>query len=644
MNKAQPIWLEGRETEMNLTAVFRARFNAGKNRQYRLRITGSTLYRVDLNGRFAHYGPARAPHGHARVDDIPLSGFVRPGENQVLIEAAGYNCKSYYTLDAPSFVCAEILEDGCPVAWTGENGDFLGWECIRRKQKVLRYSFQRPFSEIWEPGLEDIPHPVAGSSFKGILLEREVPCPLFHVRDMALVLGRGTGTRKQEEVQYIDHGFLYPSPALTAFPMEEIPDKPLFHVQEYDFRMKAPDENPLLSEGEFLLLDFGLNNTGFILTGFSAFADSEVYLMFDEKIWEDGMHFPEAHCNNVVKYILEKGMATTLQTFEAYTFRYLMVFVRKGRVRLDRAALVEYSYPLYENTRIEYGDTDICTIFDAAVETYRQNTLDIFMDCPGRERAGWLCDSYFTAQSSRFFSGDGRVEKVMLENFLLVDRFPGIPEGMLPMCYPADHLDGNFIPQWAMWYVIQLEDFLKRDARADIGMYKALCLSLLSYLEQFENSDGLLENLEKWNFVEWSDANKWVQNVNYPTNMLYARVLSLAGEWFGVPSMGEKAARIRREILRQSFDGTFFVDNALREKGILVPTGNRSEICQYYAFFFGVADEKEEVFQGLKKTLLEVFGPERKKNGILPEVAYANAFVGNYLRMELGYNQSENQV
>ena len=29
---------------------------------------------------------------------------------------------------------------------------------------------------------------------------------------------------------------------------------------------------------------------------------------------------------------------------------------------------------------------------------------------------------------------------------------------MLPMCYPSDHNDGVFIPNWAMWFVVQLKD------------------------------------------------------------------------------------------------------------------------------------------------------------------------------------------
>ena len=51
-------------------------------------------------------------------------------------------------------------------------------------------------------------------------------------------------------------------------------------------------------------------------------------------------------------------------------------------------------------------------------------------------------------------------------------------------------------------------------------------LRLLDYFKPFENEDGLLEKLQSWVFVEWSAANDFVQDVNYPSNMLYAGTLA----------------------------------------------------------------------------------------------------------------------
>ena len=72
------------------------------------------------------------------------------------------------------------------------------------------------------------------------------------------------------------------------------------------------------------------------------------------------------------------------------------------------------------------------------------------MDCQSRERAGWLCDGYFTGKAERVLTGANKVEHDFLENFILENKFDHIPEGMIPMCYPSSHPDGNYIPTWAM--------------------------------------------------------------------------------------------------------------------------------------------------------------------------------------------------
>jgi alpha-L-rhamnosidase len=269
------------------------------------------------------------------------------------------------------------------------------------------------------------------------------------------------------------------------------------------------------------------------------------------------------------------------------------------------------------------------------VETFKQNALDVFMDCPQRERAGWLCDSYFTSRTAFYLSGNTLIETNFLENFLLPEKFRYIPEGMLPMCYPSDHPDGTFIPNWAMWFVIELEEYVQRSGNSRMAQeLQPKVMALLDYFAKYENEDGLLEKLEKWIFLEWSKANDFVQDVSYPTNMLYAKTLEMVAKLYNNPALATKAARIRETIRKQSFDGTFFIDNAIRENGHPVPQkNNRTETCQYYAFFTGTATP--ETHPALWKILLNDFGPKRKTTKAYAEIYPSNAFIGNYLRLEV---------
>ena len=298
------------------------------------------------------------------------------------------------------------------------------------------------------------------------------------------------------------------------------------------------------------------------------------------------------------------------ESFEPYTLRYLKVMALAGECVVEAVHLRELANPEGWNAQFACDDERLNRLFAAGRETFRQNAVDIFMDCPSRERAGWLCDSFFTARSAFDLCGNTAIEKSFFENYLLPESFAHLPEGMLPMCYPADHNDGNFIPNWALWFVLQLEEYRKRSGDAPmVAALRPKVMGVLRFFEDFRNDDGLLEKLPGWVFVEWSKANDFVQDVNYPSNMLYAAALAAAGRIFGEQRLLDQAAAVRRAVVAQSFDGEFFVDNAMREQGKLRVTRNRSEVCQYFAFYFDAASPATH--QELWRRLREQFGPKR---------------------------------
>lgn len=654
---AMPVWLKDKETQMNVQAGFVSTFNASAGQSYFIRITGATFYRIFVNGSFIHYGPARAPHGYTRVDEIELTPYLTEGANRIAIEAAGYHVYTYYTVLLPSFIQAELVEDGRILRATGRGNDFTAIQLSTRVQTCMRYSFQRHFSEIYELDgadcltnwrLTDGAVPAALSEVQLQLgyLPREVPVPQYGIHEPVCILEKGTVEVMPRDPgnPYAKRKFIDPlTDAIRGYPLDQIKERPFELFQDCRFTRGTQEENvpggdfTAIGANQYVLWDMGYNNTGFIQADLYADEDSDVYFLFDEKLIDGKLDVSRWLSINIVHYRLKRGESLyRLESFEAYGFRYIQCVVLRGSIRLKRPTLREYAYPRCRNTAFTCSDERINRIYEAAVQTYRQNTVDVFMDCPTRERAGWLCDSYFTAQVSPYFSGEAVVEKVMLDNYRLAPRIPFIPEGMLPACYPADSPDGRYIPQWAMWYVIELEGYWTRNKEARKEDFKDLCYKLIRFLDAYKNSDGLLERLDKWNFIEWSEANDWVQDVNYPTNMLYSKVLQLVGTWYDDPALIEASQSMKAKILEQSFDGSFFVDNAVRNvDGTLAVTRNRSEVCQYYALFFQIADPQEERFAKLYDTVLHVFGPTRKKNGIMPEIAYANAFIGNFLRLEL---------
>ena len=644
---AMPVWLKNKRNTKNLQVGFRCDFVADDTKNYVLKISASTYYKVYLDGDFVAYGPARAAHGYVRVDEIDLP--IKNGMNKLSVEVAGYNCPSFYSMNIKSFLTAEILENGDPIKYTGRDFNAISLENLRNIY-VHRYSYQRTYGEVWNfDNNTDLYNWKTSDNlnyektFTFDLIEkyidRNLPYPHYDVFNSVDIDECGTIEHKPIgdllNVRYVKNiscefdGFLREK--WTESPVEELYGD-FIKCEKKDFK---DDIN--IKNGEYVIFKLPYNNTGFIINEITALEDSRVCVFFAEHNYGNGMIFGSfLNAINIVKYNLkasEKSYKT--ESFEPYTCQYIGIAVIEGNINVNAPSLKEYCYPLTENAEFSCTDNDINDIYVASINTFRQNTLDVFMDCPSRERGGWLCDSYFTAMSEKFFSGESAVEKVFLDNFVMAEEFPNIPYGMLPMVYPSDYMvyKNGYIPQWAMWYVMELRQFINREKDVDIGKYKTLCYELLKWFKMYENTDGLLEKMDGWNFVEWSKANDWVQDVNYPTNMLYSKMLFVMGELFFDETLVAKSEVIKNTVIEQSFDGKFFHDNAVRNSdGELIVTDNISETCQYYAYFFDIADNDEK-FDYLKNVMLNTFGPDNNDTELMKKIVPANSFIGNYLRI-----------
>ena len=650
-DSARPIWPTGRDTEKNLFVGFQTIFECPKPQELILRITASSLYRIYLNGRFIGHGPARGPHGFYRVDEWPL-GRHAAGRNVLAIEVASYNVNSFYLLDQPSFLQAEVVADGKILASTGGSGaNFEATILKHRVQKVQRYSFQRPFIEYYRMNAGDDhwwdrpPTLSTRASCSELparkLLVRRVAYPQFSMRQPTRIISQGKLQRDVPVPQpWKDRSLVNIGPQLKGYPESELEVVPSLELQKVQSASRQGVNEPYqpkkvvaLGEDTFSIVDFGTNLTGFIGASIRCSTLTRLYLTFDEILTKDDVDFKRLGCVNAVGYELPPG-TYRLESFEPYTLRYLKLSVLQGSCEVENVYLREYASPETAAAQFSCSDPRLNRIFEAARQTFRQNAVDIFMDCPSRERAGWLCDSFFTSRVAADLSGNTTIEKNLFENYLLPAGFAHLPDGMLPMCYPADHYDGVFIPNWAMWFVLELEEYEARSGDHDMVLALRPRLEALhEYFQKFRNEDGLLEKLDSWVFIEWSKANDFVRDVSYPTNMLYAAALAAAGRMYNQPDLIEEAEHIRSVIRRQSFDGDFFVDNAVRKDGRLQVTRNRTEVCQYLAFFFDVATP--QTHGALWEKLVHAFGPQRRQTNAWPEIHPANAFIGNYLRLEL---------
>lgn len=672
--RALPVWQFDKTIEKNYSLLFTTRL--GPRAHALLRIAGHTCFWIRVNGQPLAFGPARAPHGFYRVEEHPLDGLLNENINVVTIIVAGYNVNSYAYVEGLPFLCCEIVDGMETLAATGCRGlEFDAVPYSQRVQKVQRYSFQRPFVECYRlgpdyddaatcPTWREVSYALAPVN-PGRFIRRTVPYPTYEWAPAVQTLERGhiTGeildaaaakshhdapvpglaSDKKGNAPAADRAIAGIGETLQGFPVEELEELTVETAAacrpDHAERCCLPGTDADLDAGGYITCRLPKNLTGFVELTAVAEEDLTLVLTFDEVLGEEGINFFRMSCSNVIVWHLKGGCSYQLRSFEPYTMQYMSLFALGGAVQLRGLGLRRYDFPpLLLMKKRDMPTPQLQTIYDAAVESFRQNTLDIFMDCPSRERAGWLCDSFFTARVEKALTGRNLVERTFLENFLLPPVFYDIPEGMLPMCYPADHNDHNFIPNWAMWFVLELEEYLQRTRdNILVAVAKERVYALLDYFAQFENADGLLEKLDGWVFVEWSRSNQLVQDINYPTNMLYARMKEAVAALYGDQKAAKEAAALKETIRRQAYMGNFFCDNAVYgPDGKAHLSKEATECCQYYAFFTGVADPKR--YPALWHTLVHDFGPARKQHNKYPQVAFANAFIGNYLRLEMLYN------
>lgn len=388
-----------------------------------------------------------------------------------------------------------------------------------------------------------------------------------------------------------------------------------------------------LDADTYIDLKMPRNMAGLIRFDFETAENGTLFISFDEILSDGQIKCDRLGAENVIA-VISHGCRSRFISAEPYVMQYIRFCAIGTAARIKNIELISVAFPKNLITHTFHNpDTDIEQIYYAAVETFRDNAVDIYMDCPSRERAGWLCDSFFMGRTERLLTGHSEIERAFLKNYIRFKNNGALPDGMIPMCYPSEILFGEYIPNWAMWFIIHLYDYYTHSKDTTlINEARNIIYGILNFFKKFENELGLLENLDGWVFVEWSKANSFTDGVNFPTNMVYAEVKRLVGALYGDEKLSKEGLELKKtiSILSLSKNG-FFCDNALRQDGKLVITNESSEVCQYYAFFFNIASR--ETHQKLWDILLKHFPdptvPEYKK--IYP----ANAFIGNYLRMAL---------
>ena len=631
------VWAEGQKNQMNRAFAFV--LDLGKKQMGEICLSAASCYKVIANGKLMGFGPNRTAHGYARAAVYPFNA------QYITVEVQSHFVPNFcWVKREPFFACVLKTESG--KEYFAE--DFNCFALSDRVQKVRRYSFQRGFCETYinEKDRTALYFCKPQNAFPRVktekaelphLLPSETLNPALSEIFAGKVIDSGYCKTSPEIAVYVDRTETLIGTVIEGFQRGEWQDFSTDEISRITYLSGAKS-----GDYAYVTLDFSRIVTGIVEVEIIAGNAGEVFFAFDEILSDEKLKTIKPFRGgtaNVFKWTVKKAGVYNLSAFEPYAFRYANVITSAG-VKAN-VKVRAYENPEAGKMLFECDDKKIEQIMEAARHTFAHNAVDLLTDCPSRERAGWLSDSFFSSVAERVFTGDNKVERAFLQNYILADK-SGHPKGMIPRCYPADYYEEDgFIPNWSLWYILEIYKYFTQYGYDEtVEKSRANVEGILNYFVDFENEFGVLEDLKGWIFVEWSAANNsdHINGINVPSNACYYASLLAAAKVYGIKGLKEKAEKVKDYLLKNAYVDGFFVDNLIRnEKGDIIPTENYTETCQYYMFFFKCADK--HTHKELFDKMLNEYGKSDSSvsggNPVKKQLTPSNMIYGVYMRLEL---------
>ncbi len=450
-----------REVDLPAVAVRRAR----------LAITADDCYKLYVNGRFAGLGPAPSYPSHYHYNTWDVTDLLKANA----LIAIGVHV-FYQGMHSLTFVSADNLQgmiaqleieftDGSSMVVVSDET----WRCLRCDAFESRqiYGYQTAFSEHID--LRKIPHGWAERGFDDG--DWQAPC---------------TG----------------PVPEHYNLSAQPTPPVAVFETVPARIVKKA--------EGHYFI-DFGCQLTGETAFVVSGPAGHVVEIRHGEELdGADTVRF-DMRCNCTYQEFctLSGRREEDLVFYDYKGFRYVEVLNWPEALTVERVRAYERHYPFPERaSHFSSSNPLLDEIWTLCRNGVRVGTLDVYLDCPTREKGGFMGDGFVTGTSHLILTGDGRILRKFLTD---VANTRHICPGLLSTA--PNRINGE-LAEYSMLWPVLLEFYYRWTGdQAFVEAMIPVLAGQLSYFAGYENDDGLLEDL----FAH--ATRRYSVLVDWPTNL-----------------------------------------------------------------------------------------------------------------------------
>ena len=652
---AKPIFVDNKDVSLNFQVGFYREFvfDAAKDKKVTVCVTAKNIFRLYINGKTVLHGPARTAHGYARVDKADITGFLNNGVNHIACEVLEYGREAYghYSNDSTledGFFILELYDiDMRSVLHTDEN-----WSVYRIKQRVSvseRISHSRESAEVYYLDGEYRSWRVGNAEYKPAVIVNPQAEYLPHNALRATLYEHDAENIVEFGFCEIDKNYIYePSFYEASYPeiYKNLPERTLYECQatvEYtgaDITCKRGEGIELCSDGDkYILFDMRASFVGFPYIEVETEREGIIDLIPTELLSLQGKDFYGSDC---ITRLHVKSGKTEFCALEPTLCRYFKIYFRNtGKVKIIRAGIKEYFYPDENRSSFMCSDDDINRLYDAAKRTLLLNTMDIFMDCPQRERGGWLCDSLWSGRAAALMLSDDRVEREFIENFLLTD-----PDKMyysiFPEAYPGnkkDYRECAGLINWSFWLMCEFCEFVYRTGDMNFAnTYYKRVEAFVNGMLKLKGSNQLIENLN-WLFIDWSCSNNadYQRPISVPANILFAYTLKSLGELYDnkewLKIAGEMKNTLKEALVGYTNSEVKVISDNLRYvNGKLCQTDKYSEAALYTDLWCNLFEVGEN--KSLDAYVRDCMGPAPKYIPA-PYIGRSGLFIGLCIRLDM---------
>lgn len=524
-------------------ACYRLDVTLEQNAELTVDISANSRYRLWVNEQPVLSGPCRSDQFRHYYETVDLGSYLRMGKNVLAVQVL--LCDSMYVKAGPEdnrapLNSVDTLPAGHRLAVEGKLKDAEGNDLadVTTGKALWKVWLDNTYFLIKEPIVngnmgaltENIDYRLSPGSWKSI-----------HFDDSAW--------REAEKLEPVKAGFEMMFGVLKPFMMEERPIPLLYEkpdtlrrelgeavMKDADYIEVGPGQScSLLFDGEILFNAYpryrmeGGRDARISFTYFEKFTKGTDEVKRDDYV--DG----EIGRNGQVDWIILDGSDLTYEPFWYRTMRFLKIEIETAgeAVRFHRPQLLKTGYPLNPGSSVKSGATWVEQVYEMCVRTLQGCMMETYMDCPFWEQMQYPMDTRLQALFTYVCSTDTKLARKALQDF---------HDSMLPMGLiqgRAPSTPRQIISTFSLYYIFMILEYYRRTGDAELlRRYRADVDMILEYYDRHIGSQGLVEDLGYWDFVDWQEA--WHDSMGRPgavsqgpstiINLMYGCALSDGAE------------------------------------------------------------------------------------------------------------------